>query len=254
MEDTATTSPAWNDDLLVNPHAAADKRNRVRRMFASIAGSYDLNNRLHSFWLDQYWRRRAVALAELRVADAVLDVACGTGDLALKFHAALRRLGNDSPSVIGLDFTYEMLPLARRKSHSQLSLINGDATALPLADASVDVVSIAFGIRNVQEPIAALREFRRVLRPGGRVIILEFSQPDNRLIRWLNDLYCVRIMPHTATWISGDRSGAYKYLPMSVRTFANRQEMLSLMQKAGFGDTQCFPLTFGVSCVFRGRA
>ena len=92
---------------------------------------------------------------------------------------------------------------------------------LPLADASADVVSIAFGIRNVQEPLKALAEFHRVLRPGGRVIVLEFSQPTNPLIRFFNDLYCKRIMPHTATWLSGDKSGAYKYLPMSVATFMN---------------------------------
>ena len=133
-----------------------------------------------------------------------------------------------------------------------MTWLNADATALPLADTSADVVSIAFGIRNVQEPHLALAEFFRVLRPGGRVIILEFSQPENRLIRFFNDLYCAKIMPHTATWISGDKSGAYKYLPMSVATFMNREQMMQMMREAGFVDVTQHPMTFGVAVVYRG--
>src|SRR5688500_12788588 len=113
MSATEATSPVWNDALLVDPHAVADKRSRVRRMFAAIAPSYDLNNRLHSLWMDQRWRRKAVKLAEPRPEDVVVDVACGTGDLALAFEDALG--ANASGRVIGIDFTFEMLPLAREK-------------------------------------------------------------------------------------------------------------------------------------------
>ena len=127
------TPSVWNDSLLANPHAVADKRRRVRQMFAAIAPSYDLNNRLHSMWMDQAWRRKAVRLAEVRPTDRVLDVACGTGDLTLRFAAAL---SHDSPRALGVDFTYEMLPIARRKAGAaNISFVNGDALSLPLADA-----------------------------------------------------------------------------------------------------------------------
>jgi demethylmenaquinone methyltransferase/2-methoxy-6-polyprenyl-1,4-benzoquinol methylase len=240
----------WNDSLLANPHAVADKRLRVRRMFAAIAPSYDLNNRLHSLWMDQWWRRRAVALADLRPTDQVVDVACGTGDLAMRFAGALGPAGKP---VIGIDFTYEMLPIARQKSQSRpLVLLNGDALALPLPDASADVVSIAFGIRNVADPAAACREFRRILRPGGRLIILEFSLPVNPLLRGLYNFYFRKILPRTATWISGDKTGAYKYLPESVNTFIDRAAMASMMTGAGFTQVTQHPMTFGVCVCYRG--
>src|SRR4051812_8584074 len=181
MAPAESNSTVWNNELLKHPHDAADKRQRVQRMFAAIAPSYDLNNRLHSLWMDQRWRQKAVKLATLNPTDKVVDVACGTGDLTLKFWAELAELrlcGVDSTlepeprttQVIGIDFTYEMLPIAARKSEGyecypmadeaahekgylesfpslcsitrHISFINGDALALPLPDASADVVSI----------------------------------------------------------------------------------------------------------------
>ena len=267
---------AWNDDLLRDPHHVADKRSRVRRMFAAIAPKYDLNNRVHSFGMDQRWRRRATGLAELRPDDRVVDVACGSGDLTLLMANAIWDHPHRCHSVpcpdqiIGVDFTFELLSIAACKAGrmnlvpgllgdgapttytDQLFWLNADATALPLVDACADVVSIAFGIRNVQEPAKAIAEFYRVLRPGGRVIVLEFSQPRNRLIRFFNDLYCAKIMPTTATWISGDRSGAYKYLPKSVESFMSREQMMTMLRDAGFSDVTQHPMTFGVAVVYRG--
>ena len=222
-------------------------------MFAAIAPSYDLNNRLHSLWMDQWWRRRAVQLAELKPTDQVVDVACGTGDLGMRFATALDTLGPAAKRVVGIDFTYEMLPIARRKSQLKpLLLLNGDALALPLADGSADVVSIAFGIRNVSDPAAACREFRRVLRPGGRLLILEFSLPVNPILRGLYNFYFRRVLPRTATWISGDKTGAYKYLPESVNTFIDRSAMMGMMKAAGFGEVRQVPMTFGVCVCYRG--
>ena len=271
MNDAASKQPAWDERLLRDPHAVADKRDRVRRMFAAIAPSYDLNNRLHSLWQDQRWRRKAVKLANLRENDVVVDVACGTGDLTTSMaHGLWPNLGDWPPAhgqAIGIDFTFEMLPLARAKArqfvegklggrtlttNDYMLWLNADAQTLPLPDACCDVVSIAFGIRNVQDPGAALREFRRVLRPGGRVIVLEFSLPSNRALRAIYNFYFRQILPRTATWISGDKTGAYKYLPESVNTFITREKMVQMMRDAGFGNVEQFPMTFGVCVCYRG--
>src|SRR5687768_15473034 len=254
VSEPIASKPLWDDRLLANPHAVADKRSRVQRMFSAIAPSYDLNNRLHSLWMDQRWRRKAVALSQLKATDHVLDVACGTGDLTLAFAGALPA-GNRQ--VVGLDFTFAMLPLADRKSkainpNSPIPFLNADAMALPLADGSFDIVSIAFGIRNVTDPLVALKEFHRVLRPGGRVIILEFSLPTSRLLRFLYNVYFRQVLPRTATLISRDRTGAYKYLPESVNTFIDRPQMASFMEQAGFTAIEQYPLTFGVCVCYRG--
>jgi demethylmenaquinone methyltransferase / 2-methoxy-6-polyprenyl-1,4-benzoquinol methylase len=249
-----STPPAavWTDaDLSRSPHDAADKQERVRRMFASIARSYDINNRVHSLWQDQAWRRAAVRAAGCRPTDHVLDVACGTGDLA----EHLARAG--VASVVGLDYTAEMLDLARVKAARRtdarkgIRFIQGDAQALPMADASVDVVSIAFGIRNVQVPAKAVGEFFRVLRPGGRLVILEFAEPTFAPVRWFNNLYCRRIMPVTATLISRDRSGAYRYLPKSVATFITPDEMRSMLAGKGFAGVTVRGLSLGICNLYR---
>ncbi|MCS7033481.1 MAG: bifunctional demethylmenaquinone methyltransferase/2-methoxy-6-polyprenyl-1,4-benzoquinol methylase UbiE [Phycisphaerae bacterium] len=256
-------TPAWDRNLLSDPHTVHDKSRRVRRMFAAIAPFYDLNNRIHSFGRDQSWRRRAVKLASLKPTDVVVDVACGTGDLTLAMLQGLMAAGDGSTpapgQVIGVDFTWEMLPRARQKAMSveprvPILLVNGDATTLPLPDACADVVSIAFGIRNVQEPARALREFRRILRPGGRLVVLEFSEPENRLLRSLNRLYTHKIMPVTATWISRDRTGAYRYLPRSIGTFWNRQVMTNMLREADFVNITMHPMTFGVCVCYRAVA
>jgi demethylmenaquinone methyltransferase/2-methoxy-6-polyprenyl-1,4-benzoquinol methylase len=254
MPDSDPRAAVWDSDLLANPHAVADKRRRVQKMFAAIAPSYDLNNRLHSLWMDQSWRRKAVKMADLKPSDVVVDVACGTGDLTLQFASALSRLRTVDPNqILGIDFTFEMLPLAVRKSAGQrIAWLNGDALALPLPNASADVISIAFGIRNVADPSAAIGEFYRVLRPGGRVIILEFSLPTNSVLRGLYNFYFRNILPRTATWISHDRTGAYKYLPQSVNTFIDRNKMVEMLAKQGFKDIIAKPLTFGICVIYRG--
>jgi demethylmenaquinone methyltransferase / 2-methoxy-6-polyprenyl-1,4-benzoquinol methylase len=246
----APDSSAWEQSLLANPHAVADKRSRVQRMFTAIAPSYDRNNRLHSIWMDEMWRRRAVKLARVKPSDVILDVACGTGDVSLKLHKALLRETPTPPGrVIGLDFTYAMLPLARQKAQhrsANITWINGDAQALPLPDQSVDVISISFGIRNVVDTAAALAEFRRVLRPGGRLVILEFWWPPNPVLKWMFNIYFRYLLPFSATLLSGDKTRAYYYLPNSVSTYLTPDRMTEMIAAAGFANVVKKPLTFGV--------
>ena len=213
--------------------------------------------------MDQVWRRKAVKLAELKATDRIVDVACGTGDLIAKFREAGDLIGSDfwldeaGWHYLGIDFTFEMLPIARRKESSNdlvsmIHFVNGDAQALPLPDGCCDVVSIAFGIRNVQDPAKALAEFRRVLRPGGRVIVLEFSLPTHPVARGLYNFYFRNVLPRTATLVSGDKTGAYKYLPESVNTFIGRQQMVQMMTAASFDQVEQHPMTLGVCVCYRG--
>ncbi|MBL0926952.1 MAG: bifunctional demethylmenaquinone methyltransferase/2-methoxy-6-polyprenyl-1,4-benzoquinol methylase UbiE [Phycisphaerales bacterium] len=244
--DASNPPPAWTEpELAGNPHADAGKPEKVRRMFAAIAHRYDLNNRLHSFWRDQAWRRAAVRMAGVRPADRVLDVACGTGDLTRAFADA------GPAEVIGADFTPQMLDIARAKRGRVIEYLEADAQNLPFPDGRFDVVSIAFGIRNVQRPERALAEFFRVLAPGGRLIVLEFAEPRLAPVRWINGLYTKRVMPLTATLISGDRSGAYRYLPRSVETFLTREEMERALRAAGFASVRQRAMTFGVCVAYR---
>lgn len=255
-EPSPTTGPAWSNELLAaDVHAQSDKSVRVQAMFGAIAPRYDLNNRLHSFGLDQRWRREAVRLAAVDATSDVVDIACGTGDLSEAFAAAGVR------SVLGVDFTPQMLDIARAKASGRRRRANepairyeeGDATRLALRDRSADVVSIAFGIRNVGDPAQALREFRRILRPGGRLVILEFSEPRNALVRAVNRIYTRRIMPWTATLISGDRSGAYRYLPRSVATFLTPDALATELSRSGFSAVSSHGLTLGVCTITVGR-
>jgi demethylmenaquinone methyltransferase / 2-methoxy-6-polyprenyl-1,4-benzoquinol methylase len=284
--------PAWTDPLLANPHAVQDKAARVQKMFAAIAPSYDLNNRLHSLWLDQHWRGVAVKMADVQPTDNIIDVACGTGDLTIKLARRLFRVNPNRPmsvhgypnkdvecyakpfdssakGVTGVDFTSEMLPIAKRKADTTglpiigpaaftrlsaqvpMRFVHGDALALRFPNASADIVSIAFGIRNVADWGRAIDEFARVLKPGGRLIILEFSLPKNRLLRGLYNFYFRKILPRTATFISGDKTGAYKYLPESVNTFITPQAMQTRMAQAGFTNIVARPLTFGICICYK---
>lgn len=248
------STPEWSAADLADPHGHAQKATKVRGMFSAIAGSYDLNNRLHSLWQDQRWRRAAVRAAVVKPGDHVLDMACGTGDLTEFFARSL------AARVTGGDFTPAMLDVARVKQgrnlsasdSAKVSYVEADAMNLRFADASFDVLSIAFGIRNVSDPARAMREFARVLKPGGRLVILEFDRPGWFPMSWFHDLYCGWIMPRTATLISGDRSGAYKYLPRSVGTFMSCGQLSDLMGRSGFREVSSRALSMGICVCYRG--
>ena len=238
-----------------HPFASAplDKRPvRIAGMFDAIAGRYDLLNGVLSAGLDRRWRRRAVASIRLSGEETVLDLCTGTADLALASVTGSPR----AASVVGLDFAGEMLRLGRdkiteRRLQHCVRLVRADATAVPLPDRSVDAATMAFGIRNVDDPVAALAEVHRVLRPGGRVAILEFGEPRLRPLRALYLWYFRHVLPRIGRLVSGHQS-AYTYLPSSVGAFHGPVAFRRLMTEAGFEETRAVSLTFGVVYLYEG--
>lgn len=243
---TAGKPLIWDDSRLANPHDQPDKARRVQRMFDGIAPTYERVNRVLSAGRDAYWRRRTVAMAEIKPTDDVLDVACGTGDLARAFASAR------PARVVGSDFSAGMLSLAAQRRDA-ITWCRADALGLPFPDQSFDVVSCAFGVRNFQDLGVGLREMRRVLRPGGRVCILEFTMPRSKLIGSLYLFYFRNVLPKLASVISRDRSGAYDYLPQSVSTFLDAPSMSRTMEEAGFNRIQFTQVTAGIATIYLGR-
>lgn len=233
--------------------ASPDKNpEKIARMFDAIAGRYDLLNHLLSLGIDKRWRRRAVRELQLEPGSRVLDLCTGTADLAL---AALEGQG-DAASVVGLDFSPAMLAhgrakLARRRER-RVWLVRGDAMQVPLPDRSVDAVTIGFGIRNVQVPEVAAREIVRVLKPGGRLAILEFGTPSLPGLRALYLFYFRQVLPLIGRVISR-HNDAYSYLPASVAAFQGPDEFLSLLRDAGFSQARVVSLTLGVVYLFVAR-
>jgi demethylmenaquinone methyltransferase/2-methoxy-6-polyprenyl-1,4-benzoquinol methylase len=224
----------------------------VREMFTAIAPRYDLLNHLLSFNIDRlWWRRAAGAFADAlhRPEARVLDLCCGTGDMAF---ALYRRAGKASPRILGADFSHAMLQRAREKSaKTGLRWVEADALHLPFRDASFDLVSTAFGFRNLADYDAGLGEILRVLRPGGECGILDFGEPRGIMGR-LYRIYFERVLPAVGTLLSGVR-GPYRYLPASVARFPDPSEMLDRMRRAGFREASWKPYTFGIAGLYRGR-
>jgi demethylmenaquinone methyltransferase / 2-methoxy-6-polyprenyl-1,4-benzoquinol methylase len=222
---------------------AAPPGTEVRAMFAEIAPRYDFLNRMLSFGIDRRWRRRMRRRLGMKAGQDLLDLCCGTGDVALEF-------ARNGVHVQGADFTFPMLPLALRKGRNAglpLSWANADAQALPYRDGSFDAVTISFGIRNVEDPQRALRECARVLRPGGKLAVLEFFPIKNRVWGALFRFYFHRILPLLAKVVRAGRTGAYRYLPESVEAFATPQQFCSWAEQAGFTEVQDEALTGGVA-------
>ena len=219
-------------------------------MFAGIARRYDLLNHLLSGNVDKSWRRLVARTLQPSLVEGarVLDVACGTGDLS----RVLARAG--AASVIGLDFCRPMLEIARRKvadDSRTVLFIEGDALRLPFADEAFDVVTIAFGLRNLAGVEEGLRELLRVLRPGGRAAVLEFSSPVVPGFRALFRFYFTRLLPRIGGWVSGSR-GAYEYLPDSVSRFPDQERLAELMRGAGFEEVGYRNLTGGIAALHTG--
>lgn len=244
---TAAEQALWDEQKLRAPHQQPDKSRRVRAMFDQIAPTYELVNRVLSGGRDASWRRKAVAMARVRPDDAVLDLACGTGDLTRAFAEA------GPASVVGGDFAENMLALAAGRGAAGTRWCRADALSLPFADASFTIVSCAFGVRNFQELDRGLREMHRVLAPGGRAIILEFTTPRSRAFSALYGFYFRRVLPRLARMISRDRTGAYDYLPESVASFLDAPAMAAALGSAGFDSVEYRPLTLGIVTLYLAR-
>jgi demethylmenaquinone methyltransferase/2-methoxy-6-polyprenyl-1,4-benzoquinol methylase len=236
------------------PTGASDPRSAaaaVREMFTSIAPRYDLLNHVLSMNVDRlWWRRSAKTFREVlsRPGAQVLDLCCGTGDMAF----ALHRQGRSKPVILGVDFSHAMLQRASMKGQgTELRWIEADALTLPVANQTFDLVTSAFGFRNLADYDAGIREILRVLKPGGQCGILDFGEPKG-LVGTIYRLYFRHVLPAVGTLISGVR-GPYAYLPSSVERFPEPGQMLERMRRAGFSEASWTPYTFGIAGLYRGK-
>ena len=228
-------------------HQTGPDPQKIRSMFASIATRYDRTNTILSAGIHHLWRRKAVRWSGVKAGDRVLDCATGTGDLAIAFKKAVGADGN----VVGTDFVPEMIRLAREKK-SDVYFEVADVTDLPYEDNTFDVASISFGIRNVGEPKKGIAEMTRVVKPGGRVIVLEFGQPRRRAVGSLYHWYSRKILPRLGGAITGDRD-AYEYLQKSAGRFPCGEDFVALMREsATFASIEYRELTFGVAYLYKG--
>ncbi len=230
----------------------SEQARRVREMFAAIAARYDLLNHLLSGNIDKRWRRLvAKALYQGLPSEGgrILDVACGTGDLSLTL------TGSGEAQIVAIDFCRPMLDIAASKSSkrgSEVLFIEGDALSLPFRDRSFDGATIAFGLRNLASVEVGLMELLRVLKPGGRVAVLEFSKPRSAIFRGLFKVYFTKLLPLVGGLISGSK-GAYQYLPDSVSRFPNQNELSFMMREAGFEEISYQNLTGGIAALHIGK-
>ena len=229
----------------------AEKAGRVKGVFGSVAGRYDVMNDAMSMGIHRVWKDAMMDWLAPRAGQRLLDVAGGTGDISFRF---LDRAGTGHATV--LDLTEPMLIEGRKRAEAakmadSLDWIAGDAMALPFADSTFDVYTISFGIRNVTRPQEALSEAFRVLKPGGRLMVLEFSQIPNELMQKVYDLYSFNIIPRMGHMIAGDRD-SYQYLVESIRKFPDQETFLGMIRDAGFENAKYRNLTMGIACLHSG--
>ena len=237
----------------VTPVSLSKQPARIAGMFDAIAPRYDLLNHLLSGGIDRTWRTRAIRSLALTGRERVLDLCTGTADLAIAASAARPAAAR----VVGVDFAGAMLRVAdeklrRDRLRDRIALVQGDATRIPMAAASVDAVTIAFGIRNVENVAAACAEMHRVVKPGGRLAILEFAVPTMPGWRSVYGWYLKHILPRIGRAVSR-HDGAYAYLPASIDAFATPDELVKILRQSGFVTVAAVPLTLGSVCLYTAR-
>jgi demethylmenaquinone methyltransferase / 2-methoxy-6-polyprenyl-1,4-benzoquinol methylase len=228
-----------------------EKKKMVESMFNSIAWRYDFLNHFLSFGVDLVWRRRAITLiARHKTNPLILDVATGTGDLAI---AALKVT---SERIRGIDISENMLSIgrakiAKKRLESRIELLKGDSEEIKFTDKTFDVTMVAFGVRNYSDPLKGLSEMCRVTKPGGMIMVLEFSRPQGWLLKRLYNFYFLKILPFFGRLFSNDKK-AYNYLPDSVMKFPDNKEFLEILSKAGYADCRQITLSGGIASMYYG--
>lgn len=235
-----TVVPYKNDE--------ASKKVQVARMFDAISGKYDFLNHFLSLGIDIGWRKKAIALLAESKPKLILDVATGTGDFAIQ------ALTLKPEKIIGVDISEGMLEVGRKKMtdrgySQQIDMVTGDSENLPFEENKFDAVIVAFGVRNFENLEKGLAEIRRVLKPGGKAVILEFSKPRRFPMKQLYSFYFKYILPKIGRLFSRDAS-AYTYLPESVQAFPDGEDFLSILNQLGYNNSTCRPLTFGISSLY----
>lgn len=237
----------------VVPYKELDKskKEQVALMFDNISGKYDRINRIMTFGIDQSWRRKALKLLMPLQPKQMLDVATGTGDFAIQANKMLH-----PEKIVGIDISQGMLDIGKQKLaalklDAQIQLLKADSESIPFSDNNFDAVTVAYGVRNFENLEKGLSEILRVLKPGGRLVILEATEPQNKIIKFGFDLYAKKIVPFIGKLISGD-SRAYDYLQESVAKFPQGNEFIKIFNKVGYTDTKWMPLTFGASSIYTG--
>ena len=235
----------------IKPYNSTDsKTGQVRQMFDSIAPAYDFMNRAMTLGVDRLWRRKAVRLVGEYSPQHLLDVATGTGDLALMLHRSLK----PAQGIVGIDLSQGMLDVAVRKVAEAglagaITFEVGDCLNLRFADGTFDAVTVAYGVRNFEHLDRGYAEMHRVLAPGGVLCVVELSTPTGKLVRRLYDFYTQRIIPFVGRLVSKDVR-AYSYLPESIAAVPQGEAMLDIMRAAGFADCRCYRLTFGTCSIY----
>ena len=221
-------------------------------MFDSIARRYDLVNRVLSMGTDHGWRKQAIAALNKYQPRTILDVATGTGDMAIRAAKALQ-----PEKIVGIDISEKMLEIGRQKVDAEglgqiIDLKSGDSEAINLPDQTFDAVMVAFGVRNFENLEKGLREIRRVLKPGAPLVVLEFSKPRITGVKNLYNLYMGVIAPQVAGWFNQDKK-AYRYLNHSAKAFPDRERFVTVLNHTGYSDTFFKPLSLGICCIYFGR-
>ena len=241
-----------HDHIVPYKNSVQGKKEQVAEMFNRIAGKYDFLNRFLSAGIDQSWRKKAIRILGKGDPKFILDVAAGTADMSIMACKLLK-----PEKIIGIDISDQMLELGKKKIEkeglaTQIELQNGDSEAINFADNSFDAVMAAFGVRNFENLERGLTEMIRVLRPGGQLVILEFSKPERKAVRSLYNLYMRIVAPQVARWFRQNKE-AYQYLCESSNAFPDRWQFVDILKKTGYSDTGFKSLSLGVCCIYTGR-
>jgi demethylmenaquinone methyltransferase/2-methoxy-6-polyprenyl-1,4-benzoquinol methylase len=246
------SQPLPHDTIIPFKDSAKGKKEQVAEMFDKIAGKYDVLNRFLSARTDIGWRKKAIRRFKKDNPEQILDVATGTADMAIM---ACRLL--NPVQVTGIDISEGMLELGRKKVEKEglvnkIQLHTGDSETIKFADNTFDAVMVAFGVRNFENLERGLSEMWRVLKPGGQLVVLEFSKPRRRAVKNFYNLYMGLVAPQVARWFRQNKE-AYQYLNESANAFPDRQLFTDILKKVGYSDTDCTPLSFGICCIYSGR-